>query len=130
MRRLKNAGCYVVKYSTLQDDGLYSHDKRAFDYDREYLSETYGVVITYDRRNNSYVLEEEGSYFFAFSFGETEAEALALGLKMIAHFLPHTASSARKVWDKLKAYVPLESGDNAESPAKIILWCYNLFALK
>ena len=120
MRRLKTAGYGGVKYSTLLVDGIYGPNKRAFDYDKQYLFETYEVVISYDRRNDSYVLKDEGSYFFAFRFGETEAEALALGLKMIAHVLPHTASSARKVWDKLKAYVPLEAGGNAESLAQIM----------
>ena len=118
MRRLKTADNHRVKYSTLMEDGLYSNNKKAFDYDRDFLFETYGAVISYDRRNNSYVLENEGSYFFVFRFEETEAEALALGLKMIAHFLPHTASSAKKVWNKLKAYIPLESDGNAESLAQ------------
>ena len=119
MRRLKTADNHRVKYSTLLDDGLYGHCKRVFDYDREALFETYEAVIDWDPKTCSYVLKDEGSYFFAFRFEETEAEVLALGLKMIAHFLPHTASSARKAWDKLKAYIPLESGNSLAQSMEI-----------
>ena len=114
MKLIKTRG--HITYDELFDEGLYGYDMKTFDRDRARLKKYYGVKISPSKTTKGcFFLEDEGSYFFDAALEENEAEALALGLKMVSHYLPHMKASAQELWRKLKAYIPLEAGKNAEA---------------
>ena len=102
-----------VTYDELYELGLYGLDTKTFERDRAYLHEHFGVEIGCE--NKAYYLKNEGRFLFSLEFSEQEAEALALGLQIVAHFLPHMDSSSLKAWRKLRAYMPGTAGENAEA---------------
>lgn len=110
MMRLK-AG--PVTYDELYESGLYDLDTKTLDRDKKHLHDDFDVEI--DCKNQVYSLKSEGRFVFSLEFSEQEAEALALGLKIVAHFLPHMDSSLLKAWRKLRAYIPDEAREHAEA---------------
>ena len=108
-----------MSFDDIYDAGLYRElDKKTFDRDIEDMNYDFGVVISKDQTKR-YTLVKEGTFFFSQMFTAQEAETLALGLKIIAHFLPHMDSSALKVWSKLQPYIPVEAVRNVKSLAQI-----------
>lgn len=95
----------------------YTHP-RMLERDLAYLREQFQVQISYDFRRKVYVLENPGTFVVRMALSEREAMAVASGLEMVRHFLPHLNESCRLVWEKLRTVVPDHLARNAELLAR------------
>ena len=120
MRLFKSHSHVGLGYDELYERGFYGADTKTFERDKQFLNQGYGVVIDYDHKTRRYYLVDEGSFLFNIDITDREAEALALALKMVEQLLPHMASPAQKMWQKLNPYIPLEAGRNADSLSEFV----------
>ena len=81
---------------------------RTLERDIQLLRDRYGVEITYDARKKTYQCKDAGQFMLRFSLTKPEVIALAAGLKMAKHFLPHLQSSADAIWEKTARLMPEE----------------------
>lgn len=90
-------------------DALGYASARTFERDLEFLRDEFAVEIEYSAASRGYVLKGRGRFLVQLLLGEDEALALASGVRMAAHFLPHLGGAAESAWDKLSAFLPPES---------------------
>lgn len=95
----------------------YNHP-RMLERDLAYLREQFQVQISYDFRRRVYILQNPGTFVLRMALSEREAMAVASGLEMVRHFLPHLDAPCRVVWEKLRTVVPGHLARNAEMLAR------------
>jgi len=91
---------------------------RTLERDLAYLREQFHVQISYDFRRKAYVLKNPGTFVLRMALEEREALALASGLEMVRHFLPHLGEPCHQVWEKLRTMVPSPLARSAEHLAR------------
>ncbi len=91
---------------------------RTLERDLAYLREQFHVQISYDFRHKAYVLKNPGTFVLRMALEEREALALASGLGMVRHFLPHLGEACHQVWEKLRTMVPGPLARSAEHLAR------------
>ena len=96
-KELETAGQYTF---TKKKKGY--EQNRTLQQDLEFLRDE-GADIVYDRASKKYVLRREGSLLVNIKISCGEVKALAAGLRMAAHFLPHLEDDAGELWDKIAA---------------------------
>ena len=98
------SGCGHSK-KDLMEKLEYNSDK-TFSRDLELLRDRFAVEIIYDRHKNLYKCTNAGEFLLRLSLPEDEVTALASGLKMARHFLPHLSPAADALWLKISAFLP------------------------
>lgn len=87
---------------------------RTLERDLAFLRDQYGVEIDYDRHKGGYRLRGTGRFLALFDLNEREVTALAAGLGMASHFLPHLADECDSLWGKVRFRLPLGLSDHGE----------------
>jgi predicted DNA-binding transcriptional regulator YafY len=91
----------------------YTHE-RTLERDLAYLRDRYGVQIDYDRDRRGYRLSGTGRFLALFDLTEREVTALAAGLGMASHFLPHLQEECDSLWGKVRFRLPPGLSDHGE----------------
>lgn len=91
---------------------------RTLERDLAYLRDQYGVEIEYDRRRGAYRLRGTGRFVAVFDLTEREVTALAAGLGMASHFLPHLQEECESLWGKIRFRLPSGLSDHGERLGK------------
>jgi len=91
----------------------YTHG-RTLERDLTYLRDQYGVEIEYDRHRKAYCLRGTGRFVAVFELTEREVTALAAGLGMASHFLPHLQDECESLWGKIRFRLPAGLSDHGE----------------
>lgn len=65
-------------------------------------------------------MSNTGNFYIYIGMNNREADALALGMKMVSCILPHLGESASSLWEKL-CFFPKELSARGESLQKISL---------
>lgn len=87
---------------------------RTLERDLAYLRDQYGVEIEYDRHKGAYRLHGTGRFVAVFDLTEREVTALAAGLGMASHFLPHLQDECESLWGKIRFRLPEGLSDQGE----------------
>ena len=114
----------TVSRNELETAGQYTFTKkkgyeqnRTLQQDLDFLRDE-GADIVYDRKSRKYVLRREGSLLVNIKISGGEVKALAAGLKMAAHFLPHLEDDAGELWEKIAVYIPQDLAQEGYSLAR------------
>jgi len=91
---------------------------RTLERDLTYLRDQYGVEIDYDRHRRAYRLSGTGRFVAVFELTEREVTALAAGLGMASHFLPHLQEECESLWGKIRFRLPKGLSDHGERLGK------------
>ncbi len=91
----------------------YTHG-RTLERDLAFLRDQYGVQIDYDRHRGAYRLSGTGRFLALFDLTEREVTALAAGLGMATHFLPHLQEECASLWGKVRFRLPAGLSDHGE----------------
>lgn len=91
----------------------YTQD-RTLERDIAFLRDQYGVQIDYDRHRGAYCLRGTGRFVAVFDLSEREVTALAAGLGMASHFLPHLQEECESLWGKIRFRLPRGLSDHGE----------------
>ncbi|MDL2297840.1 WYL domain-containing protein [Synergistaceae bacterium OttesenSCG-928-D05] len=97
---------------------------RTFERDMELLRDRFHVEVHYDTSKKKYYCTDTGMLELHLSLTQEEMTAVAAGLKMAAHFLPHLQHGSDTSWDKIKQFVPagiLHEGEKLSSAAVVSL---------
>lgn len=114
-----------VSRGELEAAGQYTFTKKRKGYeqnrtlqkDLDFLRDE-GAEIVYDRAMKKYILRREGSLLVNIKISGGEVKALAAGLRMAGHFLPHLEEDAGELWDKIAAYIPQDLAQEGDSLAR------------
>jgi len=87
---------------------------RTLERDLAFLRDQYGVEIDYDRHKGGYRLRGMGRFLALFDLDEREVTALAAGLGMASHFLPHLKEECESLWGKMRFRLPAGLSDQGE----------------
>jgi predicted DNA-binding transcriptional regulator YafY len=79
---------------------------RTLERDLSFLRDEYAVDIIYDRSTRQYIFNGRGKFLVSTTLTEREVTAMAAGLRMAAHFLPHLQEPSRDLWSKIKGVLP------------------------
>lgn len=79
---------------------------RTLERDLAFLRDEYAVDIIYDRSARQYIFNGRGKFLVSTTLTEREVTAMAAGLRMAAHFLPHLQEPSRDLWSKFKGVLP------------------------
>ena len=115
----------MLIYSSLSAEELmYAAEitsRRMLQRDICYLKEFYGAEIEYDHSKKRYSCTNSGTFFLQLKLTNDEITALAAGLEMARHFLPHLDEACADVWRKFEDVLPADSvshgkelGDNVK----------------
>lgn len=128
--------------SLLQSKGKATHEEifeagnypseRTFQNDLRYLRDDYGADILYDRANKVYILAQTSSIKLNMDLTNDEAEALAAGIKLAAHFLPHLKNASSSLYEKILAAIPAadaKSGSDIAASAVYAVPCADIDAV-
>ena len=114
----------IVSRNELETAGQYTFTKKKKGYeqnrtlqqDLDFLRDE-GADIVYDRAMKKYILRSEVSLLVNIKISGDEVKALAAGLKMAAHFLPHLEEEAAELWEKIAVYIPRDLAHEGDSLA-------------
>ena len=79
--------------------------RRTLERDLKFLRDEFGVQIRYSRSNGTYTTEGAQSFLVYLKLSRDEVSAVAAGLGMAGHFLPHLKDSGDSAWEKFSACV-------------------------
>ncbi|MDL2263890.1 WYL domain-containing protein [Synergistaceae bacterium OttesenSCG-928-I11] len=91
---------------------------RTLEKDLEYLRDTYMAEVVFNRKIKKYELKDAGVFLLNLEASKREVQALAAGLRMSAHFLPHLKKHADSLWEKLKIHIPSDLAEWGEDLAR------------
>lgn len=91
---------------------------RTFERDLRFLRDEYAVDVAYDRRRKGYQLRGSGRFLLTLDLSDREVTALAAGLRMAAHFLPHLDEECARLWHVLRSVIPESLGRQGDTLGK------------